>query len=67
MSKIYPLWMEKLVFLVLVGLSICVGMKLPEYVEGVALWASWICGMPILILVLTEVIGRIIQTIHTSD
>ena len=67
MSKIYPLWMEKFVFLVLVGASIYAGMKLPDYIEGVALWVFWICGMPILILVLTEVIGRIIQTIHTSD
>jgi len=67
MSNIYPLWIEKFVFLVLVGVSIYAGMKLPDYIEGVALWVSWICGMPILILVSTEVIGRIIQTIHTSD
>ena len=67
MSNIYPLWMEKLVFLALIGTSIYAGMKLPDYIEGVGLWVSWICGMPILILILTEVIGRIIQTIYTSD
>ena len=67
MSNIYPLWMEKLVFLALIGTSIYAGIKLPDYIEGVGLWVSWICGMPILILILTEVIGRIIQTIYTSD
>ena len=67
MSDFYPMWMEKIVFLLLIGVGIYAGMKLPDYIDGVGLWISWICGMPILILVSTELIGRIIQTIHTRD
>jgi len=67
MSKVYPLWLEKLVFIILVGASIYTGMMLPDYIDGIALWISWTCGMPIIILFLTEVIGRLIQKIHISD
>ena len=67
MSEFYPMWMEKIVFLLLIGVGIYAGMKLSDYIDGVELWFSWICGIPILILVFTELIGRIIQTIHTRD
>lgn len=64
MSSLYPLWIEKSVFLGLVASAICVGILLKEHLSGVLLWSTWICVLPIAILVITEGIGRIIQSIY---
>jgi hypothetical protein len=60
----YPLWIEKVIFLVLIGLSVYGGMLLQDYLSGVLLWISWLCIMPIAILVITEGIGRAVQSVY---
>lgn len=66
MGSIYPLWIEKLVFLALLASSIYCGILLQDYLSGALLWISWICLLPILMLVLTEALGRLVQSIHTK-
>lgn len=66
MVDVYPLWLEKLVFL---GLAIGSGFTavlLEDYVSGYALYASWFCGLPVAVLILTEAAGRILQSFHTK-
>jgi hypothetical protein len=60
----YPLWIEKLIFLVLIGLSVYGGMLLQDYLSGALLWISWLCIMPIAVLVITEGIGRTVQSVY---
>ena len=68
MSSVYPLWIEKLVFILLIVTAILVGeVALKNHLEGYALWAARICGLPILVLVTTEAIGRILQKLLTSN
>ncbi len=62
MGSLYPLWIEKLVFLGLVGSAIFAGITLQSHLDGVPLILSWVCGLPLLVLVLTEGIGRFIQS-----
>jgi len=64
MSSLYPLWIEKSVFLVLVASAIYAGILLQDHLSGVLLWSTWICLLPISILIITEGIGRIIQSIY---
>ncbi len=66
MNSLYPLWIEKLVFLGLVAAAIYGGFMLQDYVSGLPLWLTRICVLPIAILVLTEVIGRTIQSIYSK-
>ena len=66
MGSVYPLWIEKLVFLGLIATCIYVGLLLQDYTSGVALWVTRLCIMPIAILVTVEGIGRIIQAIYTK-
>lgn len=64
MNPQYPLWIEKLIFLVLIGLSVYGGMLLQDYLSGALLWISWLCIMPIAVLVITEGIGRTVQSVY---
>ncbi len=66
MSSLYPLWIEKLVFLGLIASAIYSGYVLQDHLSGVVLWLSWICILPICVLVITEGIGRTIQSIYSK-
>ncbi len=66
MSSLYPLWIEKLVFLCLIASAIYSGYALQDQLSGVVLWLSWICVLPICVLVITEGIGRTIQSIYSK-
>ena len=61
-SSYYPLWVEKLLFLGLIALGVYAGIALQEHLDGTNLILSWVCGIPLIVLVLTEGIGRIIQS-----
>ncbi len=65
MGSIYPLWIEKLIFLGLLASGIYCGMLLQDYLSGIQLWLSWLCLLPIAILFLTEGLGRLVQSINT--
>ena len=65
MGSDYPMFLEKIVFLGLLIASIYAGNMLGEHLSGAQLWLSWICGIPIVLLMVTEGIGRVIQKIHT--
>ncbi|MBA4694728.1 MAG: hypothetical protein DWC06_06290 [Candidatus Poseidoniales archaeon] len=65
MSSVYPLWIEKMIFLVLVASSVYAGIELQNHLTGAMLWLSWVCGLPLVVLVTTEGIGRIVQKINT--
>jgi hypothetical protein len=65
MGSVYPLWIEKLVFLGLIAASIYCGIILQDYTSGAVLWATRLCLMPLIILVSIEGIGRIVQSIYT--
>lgn len=64
MNPQYPLWIEKVIFLVLIGLSVYGGILLQDYLSGALLWISWLCIMPIAVLVITEGIGRTVQSVY---
>lgn len=61
-STYYPLWVEKLIFLGLIALGVYAGIALQEHIDGTSLILSWFCGIPLVVLVLTEGIGRIFQS-----
>ena len=66
MSSLYPLWVEKMVFIGLISLAIVSGIALKSHLEGPALILSWVCGLPLLVLVLTEGIGRVVQSVYSK-
>ena len=61
-STYYPLWVEKLLFLGLIVLGVYAGIALQDHLEGASLILSWVCGLPMIVLVLTEGIGRALQS-----
>tara|TARA_B100000614_G_C14549627_1_gene493448 strand:- start:2083 stop:2286 length:204 start_codon:yes stop_codon:yes gene_type:complete len=61
-SSYYPLWVEKILFLGLIALGVYAGIALQEYLDGTILILSWVCGIPVIVLVFTEGIGRIVQS-----
>lgn len=61
-STYYPLWVEKLLFLGLIALGVYVGIALQEHLDGASQILSWVCGIPLIVLVLTEGIGRALQS-----
>ena len=61
-STYYPLWVEKLLFLGLIALGVYAGNALQDHLDGASLILSWVCGIPLVVLVLTEGIGRILQS-----
>ena len=66
MNSLYPLWIEKLVFIGLIAVAVYGGIMLQDYVSGLPLWLTRICVLPVVILVLTEGIGRTIQAIYSK-
>ena len=62
-STYYPLWVEKLLFLGLIVLGVYAGIALQDHLDGASLILSWVCGIPLVVLVLTEGIGRILQSV----
>ena len=64
MGSQYPMYLEKLAFLGLLILAIYSGNMLSDHLSGYQLWLSWICGIPILLFVVAEFVGRIIQKVH---
>lgn len=62
MGAVYPLWIEKLVFVLIIASGIYTGYALGEHMSGVALLLALLCGLPLAILFLMEGIGRIIQS-----
>ena len=62
MSKSYPLWIEKVFFLGLVCLGIFAGITAQSY-AGAGLLFSWFCGIPLAVLLMTEGVGRFLQSI----
>lgn len=64
MGAQYPMYLEKLAFIGLLILAIYSGNMLTDHLSGYQLWASWICGIPILLFVVAELVGRIIQKVH---
>ncbi|MBJ62357.1 MAG: hypothetical protein CMB57_03805 [Euryarchaeota archaeon] len=62
MGSVYPLWIEKLVFVLIIASGIYAGYALGEYMSGVALLLTRLCGLPLAILFLMEGIGRVIQS-----
>ena len=61
-STYYQLWVEKLLFLGLIVVGVYAGIALQEYLDGESLILSWVCGIPLIVLVLTEAIGRSLQS-----
>ena len=66
MGSVYPLWIEKLVFVGLIITCVYAGIMLQDYTSGFTLWIARLCLMPIALLVTIEGIGRIIQAIYTK-
>ena len=62
MGSVYPLWIEKLVFVLIIATGIYAGYALGEHMSGFALLLARLCGLPLAILFLMEGIGRIIQS-----
>ena len=62
MNSLYPLWIEKLVFIGLISLGGFLGIVLKSHLDGATLIFSWICGIPLIVLVMTEGLGRAIQS-----
>jgi hypothetical protein len=62
-SSYYPLWVEKILFLGLIALGVYAGIALQDHLDGASLILSWVCGLPLIVLVLTEGTGRILQAI----
>ena len=62
MGAVYPLWIEKLVFVLIIVSGIYAGYALGEYMSGEALLLVRLCGLPLAILFLMEGIGRVIQS-----
>ena len=54
MSAVYPLWIEKLVFVLIIASGIYAGYALGEYLSGASLLLIRICGIPLAILLLME-------------
>ncbi len=63
-GRTYPSWVEKLIFLSAVGgaiwLSLWIWQSSDWHVAGK--WTVSLCGLPILVLIITEAIGRVIQS-----
>ena len=62
MGSVYPLWIEKLVFILIIASGIYAGYALGDYMSGVILLLTRLCVLPLAILFLMEGIGRFIQS-----
>ena len=64
----YPGLLEKMILLTLVVVAVMTGkcMWVESDWSGFVLWPAIVCGLPLGTLILTEMLSRIIQGIHTS-
>jgi len=62
MGSVYPLWIEKLVFILIIASGIYTGYALGEHMSGATLLLTRLCGLPLAILFLMEGVGRIVQS-----
>ena len=64
----YPGLLEKMILLILVVVAVMVGqwMWTESDWPTLALLSATICGLPLGTLILTEVLSRIVQTIHVN-
>ena len=63
MGAVYPLWIEKMVFFLIIASGIYAGYVLGDHMSGVTLLLTRLCGLPMVILFLMEGVGRIIQSV----
>ena len=63
--RIYPLWIEKITFLILATIGTW-AIWTQGGLVGYQLWLSLCCGLPFFALLLTEAVGRIVQYVHAS-
>jgi len=62
----YPLFVERLLLILVVVGSILLHPKVLEMNDGVlGAIAAW-CGLPLFLLLCSELIGRMVQTIHKA-
>jgi len=62
MGAVYPLWIEKLAFILIIAAGVYAGTLLQDHLSGIGLLLTWFCGLPLAILVIMEGVGRIIQS-----
>ena len=62
MGSVYPLWIEKLVFVLIITSGLYAGYALGEHMSGATLLLTRLCGLPLAVLFLMEGIGRVIQS-----
>ena len=63
--RIYPLWIEKMTFVVIATIGIW-AIWTQSGLLGYQLWLSLCCGLPFFGLLLTEAVGRVVQSVHVS-
>ena len=66
MGQPYPLWIEKIIFLTAIFAAVYVGYELKDSLSGLQLWISWLCGLPMIVVLLSEILGRILQNAYTK-
>jgi len=66
MGQPYPLWIEKIIFLTAIFAAVYVGYELKDSLSGFKLWISWLCGLPMIVVLLSEILGRILQNAYTK-
>ena len=63
----YPLFVERLLLILVVIGSIVLHPKVLEMVDGIfGTLVAW-CGLPLLLLLCAELLGRIVQTLHSDS
>ena len=62
MGAVYPLWIEKLAFILIIAAGVYAGTLLQDHLSGIGLHLTWFCGLPLAILVIMEGVGRVIQS-----
>ena len=66
MGQPYPLWIEKIIFLTAIFAAVYVGYELRDSLSGFQLWISWLCCLPMIVVLLSEILGRILQNAYTK-
>jgi len=63
----YPLFVERLLLILVVVVSFLLHPKVLESIDGVfGTLAAW-CGLPLFFLLCSELIGRMVQTMHKGQ
>jgi hypothetical protein len=63
----YPLFVERLLLILVVVVSFLLHPKVLESIDGVfGTLAAW-CGLPLFLLLCSELIGRMVQTMHKGQ